>query len=357
MSHPRTWNPYTDWKHVDVKWIKIDISKEDLKRFTTRSNFKGLCQTVGFLIFIAATGAFAYWAFAQKHWIVLAIALYIHGTFYKHFGTAIHELGHNCVFASRAMNRFFVTLYGLIYWPQNPYLYHLSHQNFHHRYTLYQNSDGEDTPNYVEITPKLIFDLFFRCVEVREFLQCAARLFTLKPTSKGWRASGYKLDTWERFILEKATDKQRRQVHSIAISALIFQVVFVAVCVYFGLWFLPVLITLAPFYGGNFHVFICGVHQHAACEANCPDFKISCGSSILDPISSFIYWHMEHHIEHHMYAGIPCYNLKAFSRFVADQLPPKEYSIPRIVKINKICKEKYGSWQNWRDNFGRYKGY
>ncbi len=66
---------------------------------------------------------------------------------------------------------------------------------------------------------------------------------------------------------------------------------------------------------------------------------------------------MEYHIEHHMFAGIPCYNLKAFSEFVADQLPPNEYSIPRIVKLIKSSPEVFGSWQQWRDNFGRFKGF
>jgi hypothetical protein len=58
-----------------------------------------------------------------------------------------------------------------------------------------------------------------------------------------------------------------------------------------------------------------------------------------------------------MFAAIPCYNLKKFSRFVADQLPPKEHAIPRLLKLHRICQEKYGSWENWRENFGVYKGF
>lgn len=50
--------------------------------------------------------------------------------------------------------------YGFLYWPYNPHFYRLSHQKFHHRYTLHQGSDGEDVPNYVELTPRLVGDLF-----------------------------------------------------------------------------------------------------------------------------------------------------------------------------------------------------
>jgi hypothetical protein len=56
-----------------------------------------------------------------------------------------------------------------------------------------------------------------------------------------------------------------------------------------------------------------------------------------------------------MFASIPCYNLKAFSKYVADQLPPKEYSIPRLLKLHGMCLKKYGTYQYWRDHFGFYK--
>ena len=183
------------------------------------------------------------------------------------------------------------------------------------------------------------------------------RLFTLRPTSSHWRGRSFELDTWEQFILQKASEKDQKLVRRFTWYALISQVLFVGLCIYFKLWFLPVLITLAPFYKASIHGFISTTHQHSCCEANHPDFRISCGDAILDPFSSFIYWHMEYHIEHHMYAAIPCYNLKKFSRFIANQLPPKEYAIPRLIKLNKRSKELYGNWQNWRDNFGRFKGF
>ena len=354
-NHP-TWNPLTDWKHRDIAWIRVAISPEDLRRFTRRSNFRGFCQSLGFLAVLAATGSTAYYALMQHHWVLLAVALYAHGTIYKHFGDALHELSHNTVFASRWLSVAMTTLCGWLYWPWNPHMYRLSHQSYHHRYTLHQGSDGEDTPNYVELTPKLAFNLFFRVFELKALIHNLGRLFTVKPTTKGWRNRGYHLDTWEQFILQRAPDSQRRQIYRFAVFALISHVLFVAACLLLKLWFLPVLITFAPFYGAGFHGFLCGTHQHAAREANNPDFRISCGDAILDPLSSFLYWHMEYHTEHHMFAGIPCYNLKAFSRFIADQMPPKERSIPRLIDLHRRCREKYGSWQAWRDNFGLYKG-
>lgn len=357
MAVAATWNPLTDWKDVHIDWVKVRISPADMQCFNRRSNFKGLCQSLGFLLLIATTGSLAFYAFSRGHWIFLAAALYVHGTFYSRFKEALHELSHNSVFSTRALNIGMTSLFGWLFWPHNPHFYRLSHQGYHHRYTLYQGSDGEDAPNYVHLDARLIRDLFLRALHLGELVRNVGRLFTRKPTSMGWRGRSFRLDTWEQFVLQNANEKQRRKVYRHDLFCLVGHVLFVAACVYSGFWFLPILITFAPFYGAEFLGFLAGVHQHTGCEPNCPDFRISCGDAVLDPFSSFLYWHMEFHIEHHMFAAIPCYNLKAFSRFVADQLPPKEPALRRLLKLNRICAEKYGSRQFWRDHFGRFKGF
>ena len=357
MDQITTWNPHTDWRHSDIDWIKVDISRKDLGRFTKRSNLKGLAHALAFFLLIAATGTLSYVAFSRQSWVLLALALYVHGTFYSFFANSLHELSHNTVFASRFLNVMVTSFFGWLYWPYNPHMYRLSHQKYHHRYTLFQNSDGEDVPNYVELTPRLILGLFLNVLHFKVLLQNLCRLFTLTPTSKGWRGRSFKQDLWEQFVFKNASDRERRQVYRMAAASLVGHVLFAAVCIYLGYWFLPILVTLAPFYGAGFLGFMAGIHQHAAREANERDFRISCGDAILDPLTSFLYWRMEYHIEHHMFAAIPCYNLKAFSRYVADQLPPKDYALPRIRELNRICKERFGSYQAWRDQYGVYKGF
>jgi len=357
METTSQWNPLTEWRHTDIPWIKVKISKEDLGRFTKRSNAKGLLQALGFLLLIGATGALSYYTFSHKLWVLLAVCLYVHGTFYSFFNAALHELSHNTVFASRALNLGATALFGWLYWPMNPHFYRLSHQKYHHRYTLYQGSDGEDTPNYVALKPLFVFGLFAYLIQPKAFVQCIWRLLTLSPVSKGWRGRGFAFDTWEQFIWKHASATEKRQVRRLGAACLIGHAIFVAASISFGFWFLAVLVTLAPFYGAGFLSYAAGIHQHAACEANNPDFRISCGDAVLDPVSSLLYWRMEFHIEHHMFAAIPCYNLKRFSRFVADQLPPKKRALPRLLDLDRASQEKYGSYKAWRDGYGKYKGY
>lgn len=357
MDKLPVWDPYEDWRPAKIAWVKVDISKDDMKRFTERSNGKGLLQTISFLLIIALTGSVSFYAFSTQNWLLLAVGLYLHGMIYGHFGDGIHELTHNTVFKNKLLNKAAITVFGLLYWPYNPYFYRISHVHFHHQYTLHQNSDGEDVPNYVDLSAKNVLLLFLKVLHIKSFIQSVGRLFTLKPTSKGWRMRGYRLDQWEKFVLDKASEKERKEVYQFALISLVFHVLFVVAAVVSGYWFLVVLITLAPFYGPGIHGFMCGVQQHACCQANNPDFRISCGDAILDPISSILYWHMEYHIEHHMFASIPCYNLKKFGIFVADQMPKKEFAIPRLLKLAEQSPVIFGSKEEWRENFGRFKGF
>ena len=75
-----------------------------------------------------------------------------------------------------------------------------------------------------------------------------------------------------------------------------------------GWWMLPVLVTLAPFYGG-WLLFLCNNTQHVGLMDNVPDYRLCCWTARFHPVLSFLYWHMNYHTEHHMYAAVPCYNL------------------------------------------------
>ena len=356
MKDRPVWNALTDGKKADIHGKKINVSREDMIRFTTRSDLKGLLQATEFLLFFVVTGGLAWLAFSREQCVWMGVALYFHGSFYRHFGDALHELSHRTVFETKWLNTAVNAVYGFLYWPWNPHMYRLSHTNYHHRYTLHQGSDGEDTPNFVDLNFKTVAGLFLHCLWPTSLIINLARFITLRPTTSFWHYRGkIRLTPWEQFVLQESSEKDRNEVYRFARWNLVAHILFATACVMSGFWFGIVLITLAPFYGGQWHSFICSTHQHATQEPNHPDFCVSCGDAILDPLSSFLYWHMEYHIEHHSFAAIPCYNLKAFSRFAADQLPPKEYSLPRLLKLSRISKEKYGIYSYWRDHFGFYK--
>ena len=61
--------------------------------------------------------------------------------------------------------------------------------------------------------------------------------------------------------------------------------------------------------------------QHCGLKENDTDFRKSTRSIVLNPVLEFLYWRMNWHTEHHMFAGVPCYNLKKLHNMVRDDMP------------------------------------
>jgi fatty acid desaturase len=87
-----------------------------------------------------------------------------------------------------------------------------------------------------------------------------------------------------------------------------------------GWWMLPVIVTLAPFYGAGFQ-YLFNEAQHIGLSDNVTDYRLNTRTIIVNPFLRFLYWHMNYHIEHHMYAAVPCYNLSKLHALIEDDLP------------------------------------
>jgi fatty acid desaturase len=105
-----------------------------------------------------------------------------------------------------------------------------------------------------------------------------------------------------------------------AIAILAFHLAVLAVAAITGIWLLPVLVTLANFTANWWKYFI-GTTMHTGLRDNVPDFRKCCRTIKLDPFSRFIYWNMNYHAEHHMFAAVPCYNLRKLSKEIAWDMP------------------------------------
>ena len=84
---------------------------------------------------------------------------------------------------------------------------------------------------------------------------------------------------------------------------------------------MPVLTSLAPCYGG-WLFFLCNNTQHIGLQDRVPDFRLCCRTFTLHPVVRFLYWHMNYHTEHHMYAAVPCYRLGRLHALIRHDLPP-----------------------------------
>jgi fatty acid desaturase len=126
---------------------------------------------------------------------------------------------------------------------------------------------------------------------------------------------------WENILFPATEPEKRQRLFNWARTLLVGHALLTAVSLYFGLWLLPVLITLAPFYGG-WLLFLCNNTQHVGLQDNVPDYRLCTRTIILHPFVRFLYWHMNFHTEHHMYAAVPCYHLAQLHEVIRQDLPP-----------------------------------
>ena len=120
---------------------------------------------------------------------------------------------------------------------------------------------------------------------------------------------------------------------------LLFHALVLVVTVTTGLWVLPILLSVATFIGPWWNYAV-GITQHTGLRDDVADFRKCTRSVRLDPLSEFLYWRMNWHIEHHMYAGIPCYNLKRLAREIAADLPAPRTFLGAWQEMRRIWKRQ-----------------
>jgi len=301
-----------------VTWYRTPIAPAELKALHERSDWLGSLQTLGYLGILLATGCAAYLAAGRLPWPIVAVLVFLHGTAYAFQINAVHELGHGTVFRTKVWNRFFARVFAFLGWI-NTEAFHTSHAQ-HHRYTLHPPDDLE-----VVLPIRLTIRQFFRT----GFIQPLGLWETVRYH---WRiARGRFQGEWEQSLFPEGD--LRRQAPSIrwARTLLIGHALLLALFIATGQWMLILLVTLAPFYGGALF-FLCNSTQHVGLQDHTADFRLCCRTFRLNPVVRFLYWQMNYHIEHHMYAAVPCYRLGQLHRAIRHDLPPCPVGIVGVWK-------------------------
>ncbi len=320
-----------------IPWYRCPIEPARLRELTRRSDLRGFFQTLGHLVLLAITALATWYFFNHGIWVGFAVALFAHGTIYSFLsGLATHELSHGTVFRTKWLNGLFLRFFSLISWF-NHHDYKMSH-TYHHLYTLHPRGDREvvlpDAPN---LHPLTLLQLFtFNVVGGRgepysfPFVRNIVAITRLA-------ISGRPRNEWIQAVYEGQEGALRASVRWARLLVL-FHLAVIAVSVVFRLWMLPVLITFAPCIANWWRYFV-AVPMHTGLRDNVADFRLCVRTITLDPFSSFLYWRMNWHLEHHMFAAVPCYNLRALHRTVAPDMPK-----PRTL---------VGSWREMRQTWKR----
>jgi fatty acid desaturase len=301
-----------------ISWYRSPVGRDDLKALSQRSDLMGFVQTGGYLAVLLATGGVALYSAGRAPWFVTALLLFPHGMCWAFMINGFHELVHQSVFKTRRLNTFFLRIFSFLGW-YNHHFFWASHTE-HHKYTLHPPDDLE-----VVLPVEITLKGFLR----HGFINPWLLYYTVKGTIRV--ARGQLEGEWEQALFPESDPSAKSRLVNWARIVLAGQAGIVAVSLMLGWWMVPVVVTLAPFYGGWLQ-YLCNNAQHTGLQDNVPDFRLCCRTITLNPVLQFLYWHMNYHTEHHMHATIPCYNLGKLHRLIRADLPP--------------CPN--GLWETWR---------
>ncbi len=327
-------------KDFRVEWYRCPIEHSKLRELMRPNDLQGWLQAGGHLVLAVITGTTVIYFSLQGMWFAMSLALFVHGTVATFFkGIAAHELGHGTVFKTKWLNRFFLRLYSIVGW-HNFHEYAMSH-TYHHRYTLHPKGDREVVLPQISNNRSLYFLQLFTfnifgglytsgCIPIiRGTIKTAFGQYGTSVLSKEWSEALY-----------TAHPNERRHAVRWARLILLFHGSVFLVAFISQLWALPLVLTFQQFTANALKHFV-GFPMHCGLRSNVSDFRKCVRTIILDPFSEFLYWRMNWHLEHHMYAGVPCYNLKKLHRLVAHDMPK-----PRTL---------WGAWKEMKETWNRQK--
>jgi fatty acid desaturase len=313
-----------------ISWYRPHVDKAVMAELVQRSDFRGYRQALGHLGLWVLTGTLAYLAFLQVSattwaWSVplLVLALFAHGTLGPFLGgVACHELGHKTVFKSKTATQVFLKIFSFFGWWDHVW-FHPSHIK-HHQLTIHHDYDGE-----VVLPQQFSFQDW----------QFWLGIFGWNPVAT-WktlvvyfkRATGKLDNEWYEFVLPEKNQDLRHRHRNWARFCLIGHAALAAIFILTGHWFLIFIFNIGAHYCGWLG-YLCGTPQHYGMQGEVPDHRLCCRTYISRGLPAFLYWNMQYHVEHHMFPGVPFFNLPKLRAAIEHDLPPAPV----------------GLWATWRE--------
>jgi fatty acid desaturase len=96
--------------------------------------------------------------------------------------------------------------------------------------------------------------------------------------------------------------------------------------------FLPFMLIGGPRVYGMWHMVLTGLLQHIGLADNVTDHRLNTRTVYMNPISRYIYWNMNYHVEHHMFPMVPYHALPKLHELIKHDLPAANPSMWHAYK-------------------------
>lgn len=286
---------------ANADWYKTPIPRKRMKELMKRSDGPATRDTfiwLGLLVLSGGLGVY-FWG----SWLAVSFFL-IYGVLYgSGADSRWHECSHGTAFKTQWKNEAVYQL-ACFMMMRNPVTWKWSHSR-HHTDTIIVGRDYE----IITERPPELGKLFLNLFGLLDVPQSIARMFL--------HARG-KLDPEEQdFVPESEQPKVAR-------TARIWLVIYGLtgiVAVIMGSILPFMLIGLPRLYGAWHHV-MTGVIQHLGLAEDVLDHRLNCRTCYMNPLSRFIYWNMNYHLEHHMFPMVPYHRLPELHEEIRADCPP-----------------------------------
>ncbi|WP_312798046.1 fatty acid desaturase family protein [Tianweitania sp.] len=294
-----------------AEWYHTDISRKEMKALMQRSDQPAIRDTIIWLgvMVLAAAGAIATWG---SWWCVPFFLVY--GVLYGSASDSRwHECSHGTAFKTRWMNDVVYQIASFML-MRNPVTWRWSHAR-HHTDTIIVGRDAE----IAVMRPPDLLKAGLMFTGLLDFRYSLPTLFRQAILGLNGEEKSYVPE------MEFAKAQTAAQWH-VAIY-----VVTIAVAV--ATWsFLPLMLVGLPRLYGSWHMILTGLLQHLGLADNVTDHRLNTRTVYMNPVSRFIYWNMNYHVEHHMFPMVPYHALPRLHEMIKHDLPTPNPSMWHAYK-------------------------
>lgn len=289
-----------------AEWYHTDVPRKEMKALMQRSDGPALRDTalwLGGMALFASLGI-SLWG---SLWAVPFFLAY--GVLYGSASDSRwHECGHGTAFKTRWMNDVVYQIASFMM-IRNPVTWRWSHAR-HHTDTVIVGRDPEIAVMRPPDLLRLILN-FFGILDAWYGMSDMVR-----------NAFGHVSAEEKSFIPEM----EQRKVITVARIWMLIYLATVAAAVALGS-VLPFMVIGLPRLYGAWHHVLTGLLQHGGLADNVTDHRLNSRTVYMNPVSRFIYWNMNYHVEHHMFPMIPYHALPRLHAMIKHDLPAPNPSI------------------------------
>jgi fatty acid desaturase len=90
---------------------------------------------------------------------------------------------------------------------------------------------------------------------------------------------------------------------------------------------IPFLLIGGPRVYGCWHMVMTGLLQHGGLAEDVLDHRLNSRTVYMNPVTRWLYWNMNYHVEHHMFPMVPYHAMPALHEAIKHDLPAPDPSI------------------------------